>query len=175
MNNKALNFFLSEDNIKEHLEHLRYLRLKYSVLIKSFRELEGMGLSEILKMSLNKNIKEEAIELLWQIKSHELFFYSFVENPLSTDKIRKENVSKERFLYDIMTYAQDKDYGFLYVYKDKQNNIVNLFTDHYDGAFAKYQPILCIDLYEHTYFLDYRFKKDKFLRNALAYFDLGRL
>ena len=175
MNYKALNCFLSEDNIKEHLDHLRTLRLKYSVLVKSFQELEGRALMELLKMPINKNVKEEAVELLWQINSHELFFDSFTDNPLSTNSIRKQNVSKERFLYDIMTYAQDKDYGFLYVYKDKQNNIVNLFTDHYDGAFAKYQPILCIDLYEHTYFLDYRFKKDKFLRNALAYFDLGRL
>ena len=175
MNFKAMNLFLSEDNIKEHLEHLRQLRLKYSILSKSLPEIKDKDIGDLLKLGINRKVREEVIELLWQIKSHELFFNSFSLNPRWSEEIRKYNTSHERFLYDIMMEAKDKSYGFLYVLNDKQKKLLIKCTEGFDGAFAKYEPILCIDLYEHTYFLDYRFKKEKFLRNALAYFDIGRL
>ena len=171
MNFKAINCFLSEDNIKEHLEYLRLLRLKYSVLVKSFHELEGKNIIDIYKTTLNRRVREEAVNLLWKIMSHELFFNSFEENA----SIRKQSVVIDRLIYDIMTEAQEKNYGFLYVYKNKQNDVTYMLVDHFDGVFIKYKPLLCLDLYEHTYFLDYRFKKDRFLRNALTYFDFGRL
>jgi len=175
MNIKAMSFFLSEDNIKEHLEHLRYLRMKYSILLKSIPEIQGKDIGSLLRTAIDRKAREEAIELLWQIKSHELFFNSFAENPTWGEDVRKYNTSRERFLYDILMEVKDKSFGYLYVYKDKQKRLLTDYSDRFDGAFAKYEPLLCIDLYEHTYFLDYRFKKEKFLRNALAYFNTGGL
>lgn len=175
MNFKVLNFFLSEENIKRHIEHLRTLRLRYSVLEKSLPELKERTMTDIARSGINRRIKDEALELLWLIKSHELFFNSFSENPLWHEEIRKHNSSREKFVYDLLMEAKGKDCGFLYVYPDKQKRLLTVYADRFDGAFVKYEPSLCLDLYEHTYFADYGFKKEKFLRNALAYLDTGRL
>ena len=175
MNLKVMNLFLSDENIKKHLEHFRTFKLKYSVLEKSVTELKGMCISEVFKSNFGKEEKTEALTLLWQIKSHELFFKSFSEAPRWNDEMKKHFSSRDKFLYDILCEANDVSGGFLYVYKDRQQNIRIIFADEYDGAFVKYEPMLCLDLYEHTYFADYGFNKEKFLKNALAYFDTGRL
>lgn len=175
MNLKVMNLFLSEENIKRHVEHLRTLRLKYSVLEKSLPEIKDRDIISISRSAINRKVKEEALELLWLIKSHELFFNSFSENPVWCEGVRKHNSSRERFVYDVLMEAKDKDCGFLYIYPDKQKKLITVYTDRFDGAFVKYEPRLCLDLYEHTFFSDYGFKREKFLRNALMYFDTSRL
>ena len=81
MNIKALTLFLTEENLREHFDYLRMMRLKYSVLVKSVPSLEGKGISSVIKSSFDPEIKTEAVNLLWQIKSHELFFDSFTDTP----------------------------------------------------------------------------------------------
>ena len=175
MNLKAMNLFLSEENIKKHLDHLRTMKLKYSILEKSMPEIKGKSISEISKSTINRKVKNEALELFWYIKSHELFFNSFTENPTLTEEMRKQSFSKEKFIYDVICEAKEKNYGFLFVYLDKQGKIKTSFASEFEGAFVKYEPKLCMDLYEHTYFSDYGFQKEKFLRGAFGYFDTGRL
>lgn len=175
MNLKAMNMFLSEENIKRHIEHLRMLRLKYSVIEKSVPELKGKGIKELSKMRIDRGLKEEAVDLLWDIQSHDLFFDSFCENPIWLDEIRKNNGSRECLIHNIIIQAEGKNYGYIYVYLDKHNKITINYTDHFDGAFVKYEPRLCIDLFEHTYFNDYGFNKEKFLRNALGYLYTNKL
>ena len=175
MNFKAMNLFLSEENIKRHLEYLRTLRLKYSILEKGVPEIKGKGIKDITMSSLNRKIKDEAMSLLWQIKTHEVFFNSFSESPIWPDSMKKQFSSREKFLYDLMIKATDGEYGYLYIFSDNQKRIRSLFTNRFDGAFLQYQPLLCIDLYEHSYFCDYGFAKDKFIKGALAYLDTGKL
>ncbi|MBO7196943.1 MAG: hypothetical protein J6V80_06450, partial [Clostridia bacterium] len=64
MNFKAMNQFLSEENIKRHLEHLREYKLKLSILVKSIPELKGLSFAEILKSDIKREVKNEASELL---------------------------------------------------------------------------------------------------------------
>lgn len=175
MNSKAMNMFLSEDNVKKHLEHLRTFKLKYSILEKSVPELKDKEIKEILRLNLSRDIKEEALRLLWYIKSHEIFFDSFTENPKRSESVEKHFMSRERLVYDIFVIAKDRDHGFLYVYSDWQGTPHIAVSDGNEGAYMKFEPKLCIDLYEHTYFSDYGFNKDKYLRNALMYLDTGRL
>ncbi len=175
MNINAMNMFLSEENIKRHLEHLRTQKLKYSILEKSFPELKSKGMADISKMNIGRDIKEEAMNLLWYIKSHECFFNSFCEVQLKSDNVLKHYSSREKFLYDIYVLAKEKEHGFLYIYLDKREKPKMTFSSSEDGAFVKYNPVLAVDLYEHTYFTDYGFKKDKFLSNMLMYLDVGKL
>ena len=172
MNIDAMNMFLSEENIKKHLEHLRTLRLKYSVLEKSVPEIGGRDLSEILKLRIAPQIREEVSELLWNIRSHELFFNSFVEHPLWNRK----DLSRERLMYDILQLSYVKGYGFIYIYNDNKNGSVKLsHSIEFDGAFVRYKPKLCIDLFEHVYFCDYGFKMDRYLSGAISYLNTGKL
>lgn len=175
MNLNAMNLFLSEENIKRHLEHLRTQKLKYSILEKSVPELKGKSIKEILRSGIKRDIKDEATKLLLYIRSHEVFFNSFTELPRKSMNLINNYSSREKFIYDVYTSSMENDYGFLYVYNDKQGLTHIAFNKEMDGAFIRYEPILALDLYEHTYFADYGFAKDKFLRGALAYFDTGRL
>lgn len=175
MNINAMNMFLSEDNIKRHLEHLRTQKLRYSILEKSIPELKGKKMTDIARMGLDREIKEEALHLLWYIKSHECFFNSFCEVQLKSENVLKYYSSREKFLYDVCLEAKNKDHGFLYIYLDKKGRPQMTFCTESGGAFIKYTPLLAIDLYEHTYFSDYGFKKDKFISNLLMYLDVGRL
>lgn len=175
MNFEAMNLFLSDSSIKRHLEHLRGERLRYSILEKSVPELKGCSMSEIVRLSINRDIKDEAISLLWYIKAHECFFNSFCYNQSMGDGGMKHSLSKEKNIYEIYTEALSHDYGFLFVYPDRQGNPRIVFAEKSDGAFIKYEPYLAIDLYEHTYFLDYGFDKKQFLKNSLIYLDISSL
>ena len=126
-------------------------------------------------MGINRKIKDEALQLLWHIKSHDLFFNSFNEIVVWPDEIRKNNGSRESFIYSLLMLANEKNSGYIYVYPDRQKKITLSYADHFDGAFVKYEPRLCIDIFEHTYFNDYGFKKEKFLHGSLAYLDTNKL
>lgn len=174
MNLKAMNFFLSEDNIKRHLEHLRNYRLRLSILEKSLPELKGKSMTQIIRSGLNRDIKEEALTLHWYIKAHECFFNSFCDAPKRSEIINKRFSSRERFVYDMYLEAMKREYGFLFVYLDRGAPKI-AFSTADDKIFMRFDPLLALDLYEHTYFADYGFAKDKFLRSALTYFDTGRI
>ena len=174
MDLKAMNMFLSEDNIKRHLEHLRNYRLKLSILEKSLPELKGKAMSEIIRTGFSRDIREEALRLIWYIKSHECFFDSFTESPKRSDRLAKAYSSREKFVYDLYLEAKDRDFGFLYVYLDREMPKI-LFMSDWDRSFMKIKPLLALDLYEHTYFTDYGFAKDRFIRSALMYLDTGKL
>lgn len=170
-----MNMFLSKDNIKRHLEHLRTLRLRYSIIEKSFPELKGKMIKEILRMSIDKDLKDEALSLLRNIKSHECYFDSFTELPKRSDEVIRHYSSREKFLYDLFTEGKEKEYGFLFVYIDKYGIVRYSFSTQNDGAYLRYEPILAVDMYEHAYFNDYGFAKEKYLKTALEYLDLDML
>lgn len=172
MNLDALNMFLSDGNIKRHLDYLLRLRLQYSILEKSVPKLKGCSMSNISRLNIDRDVKDEALSLMWKIKSHECFFDSF---DINQSKVSLPYTSTERLLYDIYTEAVKRDFGFLYIFESKQSGINMIFSDKNDGAIMKNQPILALDLYEHTYFWDYGFDKKRFLQNALPYLRLSSL
>lgn len=175
MNLKAMNMFLSEDNIKRHLEHLRRLRLRYSIVEKSFPELKDKNIKEILRLNINKDLKDEVISLLRSIRAHEIYFDSFSELQKRSELLLRHYSSKEKFLYDLFTEAKEGMCGFLFVYLDKYGIPRYSFSTWDDGAFLRYEPVLAVDMYEHAYFNDYGFEKEKYLRTSLEYLDLERL
>ncbi|MBQ8414224.1 MAG: hypothetical protein IJX58_03140 [Clostridia bacterium] len=175
MDINAMNLFLSEGNIKRHLEHLREARLRYSILEKSIPEIKGRAPTELVRLNINRDVKDEAISQLWYIKAHECFFSSFTEQQTDNVNVLKHYSSKEKLLYDLYTEALERDHCFLFIYTDRNGTPRWIFSDKSDGSFIRYEPILAIDLYEHVYFLDYGFDKKHFLRNALSHLKLSSL
>lgn len=175
MNLSAMNLFLSYSNIKRHLEHMREEKLRYSILEKSLPQLKGKSINQIIRLNIDRNAKDEAIKLLWYIKSHDCFFDSFAEKQTRSDNLLKFYSSAEKFLYDLYVEAVEHDGGFMYIYFDRQGVPKWIFSSECDGAFIRYKPVLALDLYEHSYFLDYGFNKRLYLRNALSYLNLASL
>ena len=171
----ALNLFLSEENIKRHFDYLNTMSLKYSILEKSEPTLIGKTMTEISKMRLSRDIKADALHLLWYINSHKLFFKSFAVNPEKSELMLKKFSSRESFIYSLFELAKGRENGFLFVYKNRGGDINVDISNQMGSAFLKWEPILALDLYEHAYFSDYLFNKERYLRAALSYLDTGKL
>jgi hypothetical protein len=171
MNFEGLNCFLSEDNLRRHREFLNTARLKLSILHKSDSRLKGITLDEARRLRGDRSLREELCSLLWCINSHEAYFDSFRVNPYVDP--RKRTMS-EKMLYDIYSLGMSKDHGFIYI-SGECDNVKLSFSDD-NNRFENFDgKILCLDLYEHAYFLDYGYNKDKYLKNAINHLDIGRV
>jgi superoxide dismutase len=146
-----------------------------SVLEKSYPKLNGRDLKAIYALNIPRDIKDNAIYLYKYIKSHDLFFNSFSRERLKCNNIRKYYSSRERLVYEIFEISKANSHGFIYVYIDDRKGPKIDFSSDFANPYSKYEPCLAIDLYEHTYFADYGFAKEKFLRKALQYLNLELL
>ena len=175
MNLKALNTFLSQANIKEHLSYYRTLKNKHSIIEKSYPDLKGKSAEEIFKMNLNRGLKEELSRLLCKIKAHELYFSSFSEDVKPSFAVRKHYGSENSFIYELKKAALSMEYGYAYVYLDFKGIPSFRCVCSLDERFIKDRPKLLVDLYEHAYFADYGFNYPLYLDGALSHIDLSRL
>lgn len=159
--------FVSEDSLKLHLEYLNDLKLKYSVLEKQYPEL-SYDVATVKRARIDKAVKERALDLICNIKSHECYFNSFCEAPRPYKPIKRYFSSEDAFVYEIFLAARGGSHNFIYVCKNKSGK--PFITDEYYE-----DPIFAIDTSEHAYFLDYGFSRDEYLRRALGYLKLEKL
>lgn len=176
MSEKRLSF-LSESTQRIHKEYLNTQRLRYSILLKSEPQLIGLEAVDIQRSrGIKRDIKEEAVGQLSEIKAHELYFSSFGECGGRSDTIRARYGSENSFLYSTMRSALSFGEGYCFIVKS-QNGIFALNTKSAKTVYldSRISPVLCIDLYEHAYFCDYGFKREEYLNAALSHLDLKRL
>ena len=174
MSIEAMNEFLSRENVERHVEYLRTLRLRYSIIEKSVPVISKMEPPVLLRSGIDREIKDEAVRLLVSIKSHELFFRSFASIPILDRYEIKGYSSIDAFLFDILLMAREKPSGFIFLYTDRGIPRAR-FSCLDDRAFIDYEPILAIDIFEHAYFNDYGFDRERYLRAALSHLDLTKL
>lgn len=169
---KCMELFLSAASIREHKEHLRELRHKASILKKSGVDFEKAAKGERCRVLLSKKERSEIEKLLHDIKMHEIYFSSFGQSFIPCQKIKQRFGSENNFAYLISRYAEQMNDGFLCVWSDRRGKIA--FSDSRELA-KDAEIFLAIDLYEHAYFKDYGFKKNAYVRAALAHFDFSRI
>ena len=167
--------FLTEENIKKHQEYLRNLRLKYSVLEKSEPKLQAAEPADIIRLPIKQDIKREAIVLMSEIISHEVYFTSFSKMRTASPHIRKKFGAESSFLYELYKMAKEHRCGFLYIYADKYGGISPIIDKTGEILHIKRKPLLAVDLFEHAYFSDYGFLREKYIENALAHLDLTKI
>ena len=166
--------FLSEEAVGLHKNYLDNLKLEYSILEKSIPEIKNMSFREIWRAK-KLIYKEEILRLKVDIECHKLFFSSF-GNEYQQSKIIKDLYGSEAsFMYEISTEVKKwHNGGFLII------GILNGAVYKYVGydltdIFIKSNPILAIDLCEHSYFLDFGFDKVSYFDNALKYLNLSKI
>jgi Fe-Mn family superoxide dismutase len=166
---------LSEENLDINREYLRMKRLKYSILEKSINGIKDKDIHNITRQKLNREDKKDVLELLSDITLHDIFFSSFCDNTfLSHHSIRAFYGSEAGFLNEVYRECMSLSQGFVCVYQDEGRIRISGSSDNV-GLFKLGTPILAIDIFEHAYFLDYGFDKDRYLRSALPYFDISKL
>ena len=177
MKHEAMNSFLSHENIEIHRNYLKSLRLKLSIIRKSYPGCMYENLP-YEKRRIDRNIPDivlsEARDLVFQIKMHETYFCSFTDKKEKANLIRKQFSSEEAFFYEIYDMIKSEKYGYLIVYIDEKGRIKFSVVDVLLIA-IKYKPILVIDLFEHSYFYDYLYDKDSYYKRAIERLDLGKI
>ena len=169
----VMRLFLSENSIRGHKEYLAQLKLRYSVLVKSEPRLSDLSLDKIHKKNLKNDIKIEAVTLLSEIKAHEIYFSSFAEGRGKYEKIKKKYLSADSLRYEIFSLAKRVHTGFLFVLQGRGE--IRIDTCDKLPYFIKQKPLLALDLCEHSYFIDYGFHRDEYLRQAVGYLDLSKI
>ena len=151
----AMNQFLTEESIKTHLEHLRQLKLKLSVMEKCYPDILGKDIFTINHLNLDRETKREVTELIKNIRAHEKYFGSFSMSKRKCERIKQVYSSVEKLLYDAYELARTNGEGFLFAYVDGRGRIGLEFSGDLSYPFSRYEPILALDAFEHAYFADY--------------------
>ena len=170
------------DHISEseslHREYLRCLKSKYSVLEKSIDGLKGRGINDIMRMRIPITQRKSCVELYGLIRLHEIYFYSFTDK---TERISRRFAAVDRcfgstsaLAYELFCRARSEGEGFLCVYmcgdkiKIKRGSLAS-------ELISECEPVLCVDLWEHAYFAEYGFDRERYLRSSLERLDYARL
>ena len=175
MDSEAIRTFLSVDAINAHLEYLQYLKNKYSILEKSIDDLRGKSIRQILRSGLPRDIKSEALIKIAAVKSHELYFSSFVPLPGPCTGLREHYSSESAFLYELSEIGMQSEAGFMIITRSRNGKPQIHVSDGINPYLGKDSPLLAIDLYEHAYFSDYGFDKRAYLQGALSHLDLSKI
>ena len=168
----GVELFLSEEAIELHKEYLRTLKYRYSILEKSFPEINGLALQLIAK--IRHNYKDETLSLKTEILCHELFFNSFGSSYQSSLAVKKWYGSEAAFLYEVFNICKSSSAPFLIINKERGRVNVNLIKET-TQLLKIAKPLLAIDLCEHAYFLDYGFDREGYLNNLLPRINLAIL
>jgi superoxide dismutase len=165
--------FLTEENINVHKEYMKTLHLRHSIVEKSIPEIKGKNIFEIERMRLKKTDREEILSTLSEYLAHEIYFKSFTITQNREPCIREYYSSEEAFLYEVFIMGMNAKEGFVFIHLNERGKPEIQICQ--SGIKTKYLPKLAIDLCEHAYFLDYRFEKERYLKNALSHLDLSLL
>lgn len=163
--------FLSERSLSLHKEYLEKLKLQYSILEKSVPLIVGKELSDIQKMRVP--YKEEILSVKCNIICHELFFDSFGAGNQSSKCIRDAFGSEAGFLYKI--YESTKNAECCFAFITVMRGVPRLYLGSPNMILRLPNIVLVLDLYEHTYFLDYGFDKEEYVRHMLPYLNLNKV
>lgn len=170
-----MTWFLSEESVLIHKEYLRNLKLRYSILTKSIEGINRKNTKEVLRMRLPAKDAREILSLLPEIELHDIYFSSFSEKTNQTSEVVRSRFRSEgAFLNELYRLGIALDHGFVVVNR-KWDRIEALALNDYTACFTLGDPILALDVCEHSYFSDYGFDKKRYMINSLEHLDLGKI
>lgn len=152
---------ISEKNIEEHLK-----------LYQGYINNSNLVLNKIEEYSQDPEKNNYVLGELYRrfsfefngVKNHELYFSQFVNgfNEISKasklfNLIEKEWDSFEKFLEKFKTIALTRGVGWVMLYYNKNINklLIGWVDEQHLGHLNGLSPILVLDMWEHSYILDY--------------------
>ena len=152
---------ISEKNIEEHLKLYKGYVTNTNLILNKISE---------FKVDLEKNAYVLA-ELQRRfgfefdgMRNHEYYFASLSDGKKEINKsgelyqkIEKEWGSFDNFLMHFKFVAITRGPGWTILYFDKMTDklIISWIDEHHLGQLTGLSPILCLDMWEHAYYLDY--------------------
>ena len=163
--------FISERALSLHKEYVENERLRLSVFKKTYPELTGNSVRDILRSRCKE--KREVARLKLNVACHKLYFSSFGRQYSASEAVRRSYGSEATFLYELGRTSDGCGEKFVFVYSDGCE--VNILSGN-EWELARIKGnILVLDLCEHAYFLDYGFDRSAYVKKMLPYLDLSKL
>lgn len=172
----ALEPYISARTISFHYgkHHAGYVKKTNALLQGS--GLEGQGLEDIIKAASEKPELRGLYNNAAQVWNHTFYWNSMkpggggdMEAPL-LDRIKSDFGGTEAFAKELAAKATGQfgsGWAWL-VYADGKLSCIN--TPNADTPIAmEMTPLLCVDVWEHAYYLDYQNKRGEYVANFLKH------
>ena len=129
------------------------------------------------------SIRGEILYYLSAVLNHNLYFYNISpkKNNLPVGKI-KEDINKNfgsfaNFKNEFINIASNlKGSGYTFLVKDSNNQLKIINTSNEDSPYYYgFIPIICLDLWEHAYFLEYKNNRAKYILSFFNIIDFNKI
>lgn len=129
------------------------------------------------------SVRGEILYYLSSILNHNLYFYNISNNgktePIKTIKkaIDKYFGSYVNFIQEFIKQAMSlKGSGYTFLVKDDNGILKIINTSNEDSPYYYgYEAIICLDLWEHAYFLQYKDNKLDYINNFFKILDFEKI
>lgn len=176
--NQALKPYLSEETLKYHFEkhHLGYVNTL--IMLTKGTELEHLSIMEII--AIKGEISEKIYNNAAQIFNHDFYWSSLSANGGKPNEELSSVINKcfgdMEGLYKVYIEKASETFGsgWSWLVLDKASSKLSIInTPNADNPlmYDNLIPILTIDLWEHSYYIDYRNDRksyvEKLIKNCL--------
>jgi len=133
-------------------------------------------------MYYDKDKKKPIYKNCAQIFNHELYWNSLIDTNESINLLRKyknELFTNIEHLKKFYTDFVDRGLaqfgsGWLWIYRN-DDGILDVMTTHDADVPIKIHFYLCIDLWEHAYYIDYEYQRKKYLEKIFRYINWNHI
>lgn len=165
--------YISENTFNYHYEkhYIGYINKTNEIITSS--NLNVKNLQDIIMSTDNQTLYNNAS----QVWNHE-FFWESMKQPEEkkpygkiAQLIKNQYESEEAFYKELFDKSLSHfGSGWSWVVLNRQNELKIYTTSNADNPLKKLDlPIITIDLWEHSYYLDYQNNRAKYLENFLKY------
>lgn len=178
---KVKSYLYDTDVVSEKAfnEHIKL----YEGYVKKINEIDSLLKKDPQYESANstysyyRGLKRGETFALDAIILHEIYFETMgkvIKNPdKTTEKIIVEQFgSYENWLKDFIACSKAARGWCVFTYEQRTNTFRNILQDtHEYGDIIAGYPIIALDVYEHSYFIDYGTDKEKYILNFIDNID----
>ena len=177
--------FISTNALNIHLSIYKKNLNKLNNLLKSINYDYKYSMKDLITNidTIDLNIRGEILYYLSSILNHNLFFYNIsnkkITEPIGLIKkdINKYFTSYDNFKKEFKTKALNlKGSGYTFLVRDDNGELKIINTSNEDSPYYYgYTPIISLDLWEHSYFLDYYNNKNTYIDNFFKVIDIKKI
>lgn len=185
LNYNDLNPYIDKETITTHLNIYKKNLAKLNQLLNQANYNYSYSLKDLIT-HINifpLNIRGEILYYLSSILNHNLYFYNISNQnnklPIGTisKDINKQFGNYNNFKQQFTTKALElKGSGYTFLVRDNNGTLKIINTSNEDSPYYYgMEPIIGLDLWEHSYFLQYKDNKETYINNFFNIIDFKKI
>lgn len=182
---KNLSPYISDDTLNIHLNIYKDNLESLNRLLKQANYDYRYSMKDLIKHIdiFPLNIRGEILYYLSSVLNHNLYFYNISNNKyldpvgLIGKDINKYFGNYNNFKQEFTNKALNlKGSGYTFLVREKNGGLKIINTSNEDSPYYyDYEPIIGLDLWEHSYFLDYYNDKNTYIANFFKIIDFNKI